>query len=556
MSIERFIKENVKGISEKVYVAPDIPEKKLNAAIKSMAPTLDPDYVLAVIDTTLFGGAKDGGVITGMSLYLHPIGSSTSEIVLENLESAHYNEEEIIKNDGKTEIKQTVTVKFKDGDTKNISNLISGMNYVQVTEFLNGIVEKAADDCEFTMSSQLTPLSMMDEAIKMDYIKIMCNFAYYDDEIIDSKEYAEILSLIVRIEMKAEARLSIRAYMLDNSLHEENQIIFNRIAELSSDESYELIKKSILKDIIYLYRAKDKNCDWKDNEFIMELKAVLKISDEQIEYIVEAIVNDEEILANRKNDSEIAKSMKDLAAKATAVGVPMAAIYLSGSVVGVSAAGLTSGLATLGMGGILGFSGMVTGIGVAILLGVGAYKGVKKLTGISDIENNKQRELMIQAIIKNSQKSMSYLIEDLNELSRQLSIELSKGLITESKIQKLAKIIEMLSKGAESTTNKLDNAIKENVIAKLPKYLSETRVIELTGDATKVKYREFILSCYNEVVVRNEEGVSTTKYELNDLKSENELSQLLSILENLGYFNVKDATIASAKGFVKNVFSN
>jgi hypothetical protein len=70
-----------------------------------------------------------------MSLYLHPIGSSTSEIVLENLESAHYNEEEIIKNDGKTEIKQTVTVKFKDGDTKNISNLISGMNYVQVTEF-------------------------------------------------------------------------------------------------------------------------------------------------------------------------------------------------------------------------------------------------------------------------------------------------------------------------------------------------------------------------------------------------------------------------------------
>jgi hypothetical protein len=32
----------------------------------------------------------------------------------------------------------------------------------------------------------------------------------------------------------------------------------------------------------------------------MELKAVLKISDEQIEYIVEAIVNDEEILANRK----------------------------------------------------------------------------------------------------------------------------------------------------------------------------------------------------------------------------------------------------------------
>ena len=57
---------------------------------------------------------------------------------------------------------------------------------------------------------------------------------------------------------------------------------------------------------------------------------------------------DENILNERKNDSDIVKSMKEIGAKAGAVGVPLAAVYFSGSVIGMSAAGLTSGLATLG----------------------------------------------------------------------------------------------------------------------------------------------------------------------------------------------------------------
>ena len=429
------------------------------------------------------------------------------------------------------------------------------MNYEKMVDLLNNIVEQADSEDAFTMTSQLTPLSMMDEEIKKNYIKILCNFAYFDDEMIDSNEYAEIMSLIVRIEMSSNGRLIIRAYMLDGELHEKNHFILSRISESADEESYNIIKTSLLKDIIYLYRSKDKSNYWKENMFIADLKSALDVDDDQIEYIVEAIVNDEEIISQRKNDSEIKKSMKDLAAKATAVGVPMAAIYFSGSVVGVSAAGLTSGLANLGMGGILGFSGMVTGIGVAILLGVGAYKGVKKLTGISDIENNKQRELMIQAIIRNSQKSMNFLIEDLNELSRQLTIELSKGLATEVKIHKLAKMIGMLSKGAEFTSEKIDNAQKESVIAKLPKYISETRVVELTTEATKAKQREFIMSCYNKVSSEDENGSIMTKYELNDQMTEIELSQLQSVLESVSYFNIKDATFASAKGFVKNAFS-
>ena len=124
-----------------------------------------------------------------------------------------------------------------------------------------------------------------------------------------------------------------------------------------------------------------------------------------------------------------------MVAKAGAVGVPIAAVYFSGSVVGLSAAGITSGLATLGMGGVLGFSSMVTGIGAAVLIGVVAYNGIKKVTGAKDLENNKQRELMIQTVIKNLQKTINYLIEDVNYISSELMQAIENQIADEQKFQ-------------------------------------------------------------------------------------------------------------------------
>ena len=65
----------------------------------------------------------------------------------------------------------------------------------------------------------------------------------------------------------------------------------------------------------------------------------------------------------------------------------------SGSVVGLSAAGISSGLAALGFGGLFGLSGMVTGIGALLVIGYGAKKGVDILSGKSDIEKRKKKSL-------------------------------------------------------------------------------------------------------------------------------------------------------------------
>lgn len=60
---------------------------------------------------------------------------------------------------------------------------------------------------------------------------------------------------------------------------------------------------------------------------------------------------------------------------------------------------------------------MATGIGVAVLLGVGAYKGIRHLTGANELDKTKRRELMLNEVIKQTQSTLSALINDLNYIS-------------------------------------------------------------------------------------------------------------------------------------------
>src|SRR5699024_4454380 len=165
-----------------------------------------------------------------------------------------------------------------------------------------------------------------------------------------------------------------------------------------------------------------------------------------------------------------------IAAKAAGVGVPMAAIYFTGSVVGLSAAGIASGLAAMGFGGILGFSSMFTGIGALVLLGLGTYQGLKVVSGIGDVENNKQREFMLQAIIRNTQKSLIYLIEDINSITNQLMDEMYKGNQNSAKIEQLSNILKMLSEGAKLNAERQNKSETEKVITKLPLKLDVDRL--------------------------------------------------------------------------------
>lgn len=54
---------------DKVYARPNIPPRKLEGAISSYAPGVPPGEVIALLDDTLFGGAKEGLLVTNDAIY-------------------------------------------------------------------------------------------------------------------------------------------------------------------------------------------------------------------------------------------------------------------------------------------------------------------------------------------------------------------------------------------------------------------------------------------------------------------------------------------------------
>ncbi|MBR0577175.1 hypothetical protein KCG48_12700 [Proteiniclasticum sp. BAD-10] len=552
MTIEQLIKTESHKLHDKTYVFPDIPEKKLNGALLGIAPGVDPDYVIAIIDTTLFGSGKEGCLFTGDSLYLHALAEDKLTIPLAEIAETSYFTTESYKKNGKAETVHHLKLTLTDGKEMDLTKSLAYIKVEEMAKLLNQIIELGKSGQDFIKTSQTMPLSMMDAEIKKSYVKLLCNFAYSDDDLISPQEYAEIISLIVRIEFETKDRFELRQYMLSKQNFISNEELLNRFQMELSEDYYSIISKSLIKDILFMNSKTKSEQHWKDNYAILELSKKLQIEENQVDMIYEAIKNDEAILNMRKNDTQIEKSIKDVAAKAAAVGVPLAAIYLSGSVIGVSAAGITSGLATLGLGGMLGFSSMFTGIGVAVLLGIGTYKGLKKLTGISDLENNKQREAMLQAIIINAQKSLNILVEDVNEITKKLTEALYDGVVNADKIQKLARIIQMMSQGAQVTSDRIHYAETEIAITKIPEKLDISRLVELTITPTMQQYRNVVMSCYEESLSESE---SKSVFTLRSSLTLDELRNLETILNGIGYNKIADASIAALKSATKKIMN-
>ncbi|WP_017304587.1 TerB family tellurite resistance protein [Spirulina subsalsa] len=192
---------------------------------------------------------------------------------------------------------------------------------------------------------------------------------------------------------------------------------------------------------------------WVNNEIDeKELKAIsltqkkFNITNEQVVAISKFVKQVQKIREGGLDDNKAADAMKTATAGLSAVGVPIAAVWFSGSVIGLSAAGITSGLAALGA--LVGLGGMIPGIGVAILLGTGIFLGVNKFLDTGDKRKKEalqaERERKAQLVIQNLQASLNRVIERMAELTQSASqCEANKQaiLILNDKMKKLQQLV-------------------------------------------------------------------------------------------------------------------
>jgi hypothetical protein len=435
--IRKYAGQICSSTSGEIYFKPDIPEKKLKNAIESYANDIVPSNVIVLYDSTVFGGAKEGFLMTLAGFYAKKLSGKPKQVDFSSIKSIEAGQEEIPQKNKSTKIERYLQIHFQDETTITFNQDDSDIQIREFQDFLEEVLAYKQEGLVNETDKFIIVEDMPDE-VKVNYLKAIVQMTKEDDGIIDAKELAEIQVLLTQLKFGPELRHEIRKYVFNPhfKIDEILRIMDNHVPK-GSEYALHI---SLLKDMIRVHRStKEDESIESRGDFIVNIADKYGITEEQIEVIEQACKNDEMILRGDVDDKMIIAGAKDLAARAGAVGIPIAAVYLSGSVVGLSAAGITSGLAAWGLGGILGFSSMVSGIGVLVVVGVGAYQGIKWLTGGGKREKLSQREFMIQEIFRLNQQAINNLVEDVNFFGLKI-VKLTK----ESEINK--KLIEKLGR--------------------------------------------------------------------------------------------------------------
>jgi hypothetical protein len=541
-NINLFIKENIKDVGKDIYIVPDIPEKKLNNALKSYGNDISYESVLALYDDTLFGSASDGFLFTGEKMLHNKYGT----FLYSNIESVEYVENITTNDKGKEKKEEWIIIKTKDGKKHKLTYGLMNINKEKFTGFLNKIITEFE---EYKEEDQLKEIADMPDDLKIAYLKIIVNMTFIDDEDIDEKELAELFLLMTRLELNKDSRFEIRRYITEISKDNIETVknLIDIIKENSEDSHHKSLMISLVKDLINVYFSTKDTMD-RNFKFLDNNKELFKISNEEIDLAYDTVENDYKLLKDDLDDDTIKKNAKELASKAAAAGVPLAAVYISGSVIGMSAAGITSGLAALGMG-----MGMTGGLAVVGIIGVLSYKGMKHLTGANELDKYKTRELMLHEVIKQTQKTISLIIDDINYIVEKLNDTLLKHAEQKEKIQKLMKMVAQFQGALKSVDNKSN--IYQNSANRLqnPKILDVDRLKELTSEPTKKPLYNFIMENYEQKEIKDEDGVKTA-FVLKENISTEILDKMAQVFQALGYFDMGNIVASKASSLIKGIF--
>ena len=434
--------------------------------------------------------------------------------------------------------------KLNEGGNVSIKDMID-CDYLQLAKLLQSC---AVDFDNFREERQLIPVEEMSDALKVSYVKTIINMAFSDDGVVDEKEFAEVLMLMTRLNLSADARFELRTYLSSvGSLASVENLMATINAECPEGQIGP-VHVSLAKDLINTHLSTG-GSSLADFRFFADNRHLLNVSDGELELIIMAIETDYKMLKSEYSDDYLVKAIKSMSAKAAAVGTPLAAVYLSGSVVGLSAAGITSGLATLGMGGILGLSGMASGIGVAVLIGLGTYTGVRKLTGADEMTKSRRRELMLNEVIKKTQLTIALLVQDINFVVTKLNAVMVTTDRHEAQIRKLVDRMQQMTSAGDILVGMADSARSSAARIRCPGVLNVTRLHSLTRDPTKIPLYDFIFGFYEERTEVSEKDGSEAHIAVlrQDCDARN-LEKLVNAFDAIGYFDAAEVAKGAALG--------
>jgi uncharacterized tellurite resistance protein B-like protein len=217
------------------------------------------------------------------------------------------------------------------------------------------------------------PILAYPEEAQIAYVSLLGELCYIDRKF-DEHERKLLEQQMEQLHISDQGKARVYAAVYDLKDSHRDAIIAGIKALADSDLRFTLIA-----DLFLMALA---NGDISDEEewYVLLLGRQLGIAEEQIKAIKQVQFNLWQIRNTPSDSDSFNNLVKECASNLAGVGVPIAAVAASGSVFGLSAAGITSGLAALGalVGG-----GMLAGtILVVPAIAAGSIWGVKALVDL------------------------------------------------------------------------------------------------------------------------------------------------------------------------------
>jgi hypothetical protein len=310
-------------------------------------------------------------------------------------------------------------------------------------------------------------------------MKVLYNYAYISDCKIDSAEYAALQSIMVRIGLEAKARNELRDYLflMQQNARTKTGILIKRCREAMSYGSYEIFRYSLMQDALYLRKASGVGGYWYEDPFINGLQQALEVNDKQVETMLSAIELYKEMQKRDADLVELKKRLENLWNHAKAIEIPREAIFCSGSVYSVD-----------------------------IYRGLGRHRKL-------DRSITRQRELMLQAVIRNTQESLNHLVEDMNDVTLKLLNEVQRGNQRDKQIQLLSQKMLQFQRQAQAMVQKSEEVNVTCLYNRLPTRISAEQIELLIP-----QQRELVEQCY----IQLPQG----EYQIKDTLSPKDLTML------------------------------
>jgi hypothetical protein len=379
------------------FMMGNIPEKKLNNAILEYALDADPDDVYLLVDTTVFGSAKEGFLLTSQALYIKDMSEKPVSIPLANVLSTEVDAARNGKDADSVLILHGVSwVDVKvTGHTINksvLKNLIDAICPIvkggapqapadpAIAPVPQTSVYPAAEAAQTPIYQAATPIPQApaDQAapsggggaavsaliqnlpanVKEAYCAILADYVTQMtfSPNAQASSYPEPVTGFASVLARINADSALKNKVLINS----DGVAFSAVSSLqiiNPQPTHSLIVLSALKDLMYLQGIYPQNAA-RSNAAIATFAKYAGVTNEQMNFMLEVIQFDANFVNPDVPVNNLVNEANNLVARCRSLGLPPEFIYLSGSTNGASAASVAAGCAVLGLDSLFGLNGV------------------------------------------------------------------------------------------------------------------------------------------------------------------------------------------------------